>query len=136
MRPQSVVKRITGNTMRDTTWKWTLLAVRALLTLAFVAAVLAKLSGAQIMLDEFGMLKIGQWFCYGIGMIEVVSAILLWVPGLTAIGAGSEVCVMIGALIAHMFVLGMGAFQGVWVLGPLALITLYFNRDHLNRFIG
>ena len=43
---------------------------------------------------------------------------------------------MIGALIAHMFVLGISTFQGVWVLGPLALIILYFNRDQLNRFIG
>ena len=76
--------------MRDTTRKWILLAIRALATLAFVAADLAKLSGARMMLDEFGMLKIGQWFCYGTGMIEVVSAILLWVPGLITIGAGQR----------------------------------------------
>ena len=122
--------------MSDTTKKWILLAIRALLTLAFVAAGLAKLSGAQMMVDEFGMLGLGQWFRYVTGIIEIVSAILLWVPGLTAIGAGLEVCVVVGALIAHIFVLGMGTSQGVWVLGPLALITLYFNRDQLNRFIG
>ena len=63
--------------MRDTTRKWILLASRALVTRAFEAAGLAKLSGAQMMLDECGMLKIGQWFRYVTGIIEVVSAILL-----------------------------------------------------------
>lgn len=113
--------------------KWLLLAIRVLLTLAFVAAGIAKLLGVQMMVDEFGMLGIGQWFRYVTGLIEVVSAILLWVPGLTVFGAALEVCVVAGALVAHIFVLGMGTSQGVWVLGPLVLITFYANRAQLRR---
>lgn len=125
--------RYKGNKMSDATKKWILLAIRAFLTLAFLAAGLAKLAGAQMMVDEFGLLGIGQWFRYATGIIEIGSVILLWVPGRTAYGAALQGCVVVGALIAHIFVLGMGTSQGVWVLGPLALIALYFNRAQIPQ---
>ena len=111
--------------------KIALTVVKVLLTLAFAAAGIAKLIGVQTMVDEFGMLGLGQWFRYVTGIIELGSAILLWLPGMTAIGAGLLVCTMIGALIAHITVLGMGTSAGVFVLGPLAAITLWANRDQL-----
>ena len=119
--------------MTDTTKTYLLLGVKALLTLAFVAAGLAKLAGVQMMVDEFGLLGLGQWFRYVTGIIEIGSAILLWVPGKTAYGAALLCCTMVGALLAHIFVLGMATSVGVFVLGPLAAITLYANRAQLAR---
>ena len=119
--------------MSETTKKWLLLGIKAFLTLAFVAAGLAKLAGVQMMVDEFGLLGLGQWFRYVTGIIEIGSAILLWVPGMAAYGAGLLVCTMIGALVAHMTKLGMGTSAGVFVLGPLAAITLWANKAQLGR---
>ena len=101
--------------------------------MAFVAAGLAKLAGVQMMVDEFGLLGLGQWFRYVTGIIEIGSAMLLWVPGMAAYGAGLLVCTMIGALMAHLTKLGMGTSAGVFVLGPLAAITLWANKAQLQR---
>ncbi len=75
----------------------------------------------------------GQWFRYVTGIIEVGSAILIWVPGHTAYAAGLMVCVTVGALIAHAFILGMATSAGAMLLGVLALLTLYANRAQLQR---
>ncbi|MEO8244640.1 MAG: DoxX family protein [bacterium] len=119
--------------MSDTTKKWLLIGIKAFLTLAFVAAGLAKLAGVQMMVDEFAVVGLGQWFRYVTGLIEIGSAVLLWVPGLAAYGAGLQVCVVLGALVAHLTVLGMATSGGVFVLGPLAAVTLWFNRGQLTR---
>lgn len=119
--------------MSDTTKTRILFGIKALLTLAFVAAGTAKLMGVQMMVDEFEMLGVGQWFRYVTGIIEIGSAILLWVPGMAAYGAGLLVCTMIGALTAHVTVLGMATSGGVFALGPLSAITLWANRGQLKR---
>jgi len=111
--------------------KYVLIGVKVLLTAAFVAAGLAKLSGVQMMVDEFGMLGLGHWFRYATGIIEIGAAVLLWVPGLAAYGAGLLVCTMVGALIAHATVLGMGTSAGVFVLGPLSAFVLWANRGQI-----
>jgi putative oxidoreductase len=85
------------------------------------------------MVDAFGMLGLGQWFRHATGAIELGSAMLFWVPGVAAYGAGLLVCTMIGALIAHATVLGMGTSAGVFVLGPLAALTLWANQGQLSR---
>lgn len=119
--------------MNETTKKWLLLGIKAFLTLAFAAAGIAKLMGVQMLVDEFEVIGFGQWFRYLAGLIELGSAILLWVPGFAAYAAGLLVCTMVGALIAHATRLGMGTSAGVFVLGPLAAITLWVNRAQLKR---
>ena len=119
--------------MNDVTKKWALLAVRVFLTLAFAAAGLAKLMGVQMLVDEFGLIGVGQWFRYVTGILEVGSAVLLWVPGYAAYAAGLMVCIAGGALIAHLFILGMATSPGAILLGVLALLTLYVNRAQLQR---
>lgn len=114
--------------------KYVFFGVKVLLTAAFVAAGLAKLAGVQMLVDEFELLGLGQWFRYVTGVIEVGSAILLWVPGLAAYGAGLLTCTMVGALIAHATVLGMGTSAGVFVLGPLSALTFWINRTQVPVF--
>ena len=119
--------------MSETTKKWVLLGIKAFLTLAFAAAGIAKLAGVQMLVDEFDVIGLGQWFRYATGIIELGSAIVLWVPGFAAYAAGLLVCTMVGALVAHLTKLGMGTSAGVFVLGPLAAITLWVNKDQLTR---
>ena len=119
--------------MSDTTRKYLLLAVRVFLTLAFGAAGIAKLMGVPMMVATFDAVGVGQWFRYVTGIIELGSAIVLWVPGYAAYAAGLLVCTMIGALIAHAAVLGLATAAPAAVLGVLAAVTLYVNRAQLQR---
>ena len=82
--------------------KYAILAIKALLTLAFVAAGLSKLAGVEMMVATFDAIGVGQWFRYVTGIIEVVAPILLWIKGREAIGAALLVVTMIGAVIAHL----------------------------------
>ena len=109
-----------------------LLVIKGLLTLAFVAAGVAKLMGVQMMVDTFDKVGVGQWFRYVTAVIEIGSAILLWLPGRQAIGAGLLVCTMIGATIAHLTVMGPTAVPAI-ILGVLAAIVLYAHREQLSR---
>ena len=119
--------------MSVTTKKWLLLAVRVFLTLAFAAVGLSKLMGVQMLVDEFAKIGVGQWFRYVTGIIEVGAAILIWVPGYTVYAAGLMVCVVAGALVAHLAILGLATSPPAMLLGVLAVITLYANRAQLQR---
>lgn len=103
-------------------------AIAALVSLAFLAAGLAKLAGVEMMVATFEAVGIGQWFRYVTGLIEVGSAILLWVPGLQFIGAALLVATMIGAVLAHLLILGPSAVPAL-VLGLLAAYLAWVHRD-------
>lgn len=118
--------------MNEKTRATILLVIKGLLTLAFLAAGTAKLMGVEMMVQTFDKVGVGQWFRYVTGIIEVGSAILLWVPGMQAIAAGLLVCTMIGAVLAHLFLIGPSAVPAL-VLGVLAATTLYANRGQLSR---
>lgn len=106
------------------------LVIRALLTVAFLAAGSAKLLGAEMMVGTFEAVGVGQWFRYVTGLIEVGGAILLWVPGLQLLGAAALTVTMIGAVLAHLFILGPSALPAL-VLGALAAATTYRFRGQI-----
>lgn len=103
------------------------LLVKALLTLAFVAAGGAKLAGAEMMVATFDAIGAGQWFRYLTGFIEVGGAVLLWVPGLAFIGAGLLAVTMVGAIVAHLAILGPSLVPAL-VLGLLAAYIAWTAR--------
>ena len=117
--------------MNENIKKYGLLAIKILAGLAFLAAGSAKLLGVEMMVGTFEAIGVGQWFRYLTGAIEVVSAILLFVPGKQAYGAALLVCTMIGAVAAHLLVLGPSAVPAL-VLGIFSAIILYAHRDQLS----
>jgi putative oxidoreductase len=110
--------------------KYSLLAIKALLTLAFVAAGAAKLAGAEMMVQTFDAVGVGQWFSYVTGVIEIGGAALLWVRGRQLIGAGLLCSTMIGAVLTHLFILGPSAAPAL-VLGALAAVVAFTYRDQV-----
>lgn len=104
------------------------LALRAFLTLAFGAAGLAKLFGAEMMVATFEAVGVGQWFRYVTGFVEVGAAVLLWVRGYQFLAAGALVVTMIGAVLTHLFILGPPALPAV-VLGAIAAVVSFIYRD-------
>lgn len=111
--------------------KYALLAVKALLTLAFVAAGSAKLIGVDMMVQTFEAIGWGQWFRYLTGIIEVGAAILLWIKGREAIGAFLLTATMIAAVLFHLLVLGPSAVPAL-VLGALAAFVLWQHKGQLS----
>jgi putative oxidoreductase len=72
----------------------------------FLLAGGSKLLGAPAMVALFNSIGIGQWFRYVTGTIEVVGAVLLFVPSLALFGALALAATMVGAIITHLFFVG------------------------------
>ncbi len=115
--------------------KYGLIALKSLIALAFLAAGLAKLAGVEMMVATFDAVGVGQWFRYLTGAIEVSAAVLLFVPGKQAIGAGLLVATMIGAVLAHFLIIGPSAVPAT-VLGFGALAILFAHRDQVAELRG
>ena len=113
--------------------RYAVLGAKALLTLAFLAAGISKLTGAEQMVAVYDAIGVGQWFRYLTGLIEVAGAALLWVRGREAIGAGLLVATMIGAVLAHLLILGPSTVPAL-VLGLLAAFVAWHHRDQLAPY--
>jgi len=111
---------------------WTL---QVLVALAFVAAGSGKLLGTADMIALFQAVGIGQWFRYVTGLLEVLGAVLLLVPGKAALGAVLLACVTAGAVVAHLTVLHTAATVPL-VLFALTGLIAWGRRSQLTRFIG
>ena len=111
------------------------LALRALLTLAFVGAGAAKLAGVDMMVATFDAIGIGQWFRYVTGIIEIGAAVLLWLPRRQVLAAAVLGATMVCAVLAHLFILGPSAIPAV-VLGLICAAVIYLHRDQINETLG
>jgi putative oxidoreductase len=111
---------------------WTL---QVLLALAFVAAGSRKLLGTSDMIALFDAVGVGQWFRYVTGSLEVLGALLLIVPGKTALGAVLLACVMAGAVVVHLTVLHTAATAPLVLFALVALIA-WGRRSQLAGLLG
>ena len=84
----------------------TLWILSGLLALAFLGAGGAKLAGAAAMVEIFNKVGLGQWFRYFTGVLEVAGAIGLLISRYAFYAAILLALVMVGAIIAHLTVLG------------------------------
>ena len=102
--------------------------LRVLLGAAFIGAGGAKLAGVQAMVDMFQKVGLGQWFRIVTGLLEVSGGILLLIPRLTFYGAALLLPVMVGAITAHLTVLG-GNPAPAMILLVLNAVTAWLTRD-------
>lgn len=109
-------------------WRtWTAWTCQILLALAFLAAGGQKLLGTQAMVELFSAIGLGQWFRLLTGILEVTAAILLLIPAAAAFGAALALCIMAGAIAAHLGVIGGSALPAA-VLFCLAAVVLGLRR--------
>lgn len=111
--------------------KYLLLAIKILVSVAFLGAGLSKLAGVEMMVNTYEEIDFGQWFRYLTGVIEVGSVILLWLGSKQVFGAVLLVCTMLGAVLTHYFILGPSAVPAI-VLGLLSAYILYYYRGQLS----
>jgi uncharacterized membrane protein YphA (DoxX/SURF4 family) len=84
----------------------TLWILSGLVALAFIAAGASKLAGAAAMVELFDKVGLGQWFRYFTGLLEVAAAVGLLISRYAFYAAVLLAIVMVGAIIAHVTVLG------------------------------
>jgi uncharacterized membrane protein YphA (DoxX/SURF4 family) len=78
------------------------------LALIFLYEGVDKFSSSRLWLTVFSRIGLGQWFRHATGAIEVAGAILLLVPRATTIAIVLLGCTMVGALVVHVLVIGVG----------------------------
>jgi len=103
----------------------TIWGIQILTGLAFLAAGGSKLSGAQEMVEMFDKLGFGQWFRYVTGSMEVLGALLLLLPRTSAIGGGLLAVVMVGAIGAHLFIIGGSPIAAINLLAMAVTVGWY-----------
>ncbi|MGS1006074.1 DoxX family protein [Achromobacter anxifer] len=79
--------------------------LRILAAVVFLAAGAAKLAGAPAMVQPFEQLGIGQWFRILTGIVELIGGIAVLIPATVFLGGLLLSATMIGALLAHSFVI-------------------------------
>lgn len=111
--------------------KYAILGIKAFLTLAFVAAGVAKFAGVDEVVLSFERIGVGMWFLYLTATIEIFGAVLLWLPGRTAYGAALLTATMVGAAIYHIVFPPIADIVPALVLGVLSAFILWTHRDQL-----
>jgi putative oxidoreductase len=108
--------------------------LQILLALQFAMAGLAKVFGDQAMVEMFDTIGIGQWFRYLVGALEVAGAVGVLIPRLSGLAALGLVCLMVGATLTNLFVLGASPLLPVVLLVVSALVA--WGRRALTRAPG
>src|ERR671917_2029100 len=81
-------------------------ALQVFLALMFAMAGLAKVFGDPAMVEMFATIGVGQWFRYAVGALEISGAVGVLVPRLSGLAALGLACLMAGATLTNLFVLG------------------------------
>lgn len=109
--------------------------LRLLLSIAFLAAGSQKLIGAEMMVQVFDQIGMGQWFRLLTGVVEVGGVLLLWLPGRQVLGALLLGATMVGAVLSHLLILGPSALPAV-VLGLICVGVIYLHKDQLDQLLA
>lgn len=105
--------------------------LQILLAALFLYQGVDKFSERRLWLRVFEDIGFGQWFRYFTGVVEVLGALMLLIPRTTLIAVGLLVCTMIGALLVHVLVIGVGP-QTIFV-GILLVMLSTIGAGRMNR---
>jgi uncharacterized membrane protein YphA (DoxX/SURF4 family) len=92
----------------------------------------SKLAGVAAMVELFDAVGVGQWLRYLTGGIEVLSAVAILVPPLSAFGAAALAVTMVGAIATHLFIIGGSPGVPLLLLSG-ALVVVWARRNQLSR---
>jgi putative oxidoreductase len=101
-----------------------------------------KFTAAPESVYIFTKVGIEPWGRIGSGVVELIAAIILFVPGFSWLGAGLALGVISGALMSHLTVLGIEVQGDGGLLFGLAIVTficsaiILFLDRHRIPFIG
>lgn len=114
------------------------LVLRIAVAIILLQTLFFKFSAHQDSVFIFTKLGLEPWGRIGVGILELISSILLFVPRRIGVGAGLSACLMSGAIIIHFTKIGIEVngdggslfFTSIFTL-ILSLTILVKNRKDL-----
>jgi uncharacterized membrane protein YphA (DoxX/SURF4 family) len=107
--------------MKNTVFIW---IVKLVAVIILVQTLFFKFTGAEESVYIFTKLGIEPFGRIGSGVVELIASILILIPRTTLLGALLAAGTMMGALMSHLFVLGIEVQNDGGTLFTLGLITL------------
>ena len=90
----------------------------------------------------FTQLGVEPWGRIGLGIVELIAIVLLWVPSTTQYGTLAALGLMLGAMASHVFILGIVVLNDGGKLFLLAVISFlaalllaYYQREEIKLLI-
>jgi hypothetical protein len=118
-------------------------ALRLVAAAILLQTLFFKFSGAEESVWIFQQLGIEPWGRLGSGVAELLCAVLLIFPKTAWLGALGGLSVMSGALVSHLFILGIEVKGDGGLLFILALVvficcavTLWLQRGEMKSFFS
>ena len=99
--------------------------LRVVLGALFIMAAGMKLTGQPMMVQEFDVVGLGQWFRVATGLLELVGGVAILIPPVSLAGAVLLLLVDAGAFIAQVGVLHGDIVHTIVIallIGPLAYL--------------
>ncbi len=93
-----------------------------------------KFTAAEESVYIFTKVGMEPWGRIGSGIVELIAAVLLFVPGLTWLGATLSLGVMAGAIMSHLTILGIVVKNDGGLLFALAVIVFVCSGIILYLF--
>jgi uncharacterized membrane protein YphA (DoxX/SURF4 family) len=112
--------------------KWIYTTLRYLSAIILLQTLFFKFSGAPESVFIFSTLGIEPWGRWASGFTELLAAALLIIPTTQAVGALLAIGVMTGAILSHIFVLGIVVQDDGGLLFGLAIVVLLSSLFILN----
>src|SRR5919107_2624650 len=110
-------------TSRRRSVNFALWAIQALLALMFAMSGFAKVGGDAAMVEMFATIGIGQWFRYLVGALEIAGAVGVLVSRLSGLAALGLLCLMAGAILTNVLVLGTSPLVPIVLMVVSALVA-------------
>ncbi|EMM77734.1 DoxX family protein [Leptospira santarosai] len=130
------------STFHSSKKKLLLYCLRTIVALVFLQTLFYKFTGASESVAIFSKLGMEPWGRIGIGILELVASILLFMPGWNWFGSLLGLGLMSGAIFSHLFVIGIeqendGGLLFLLALGNMFLcgLLLWLERDTLTAVL-
>lgn len=107
--------------MKNTAFIW---IIKLIAVIILVQTLFFKFTAAEESVYIFAKLGIEPFGRIGSGIVELIASILILIPRTTLVGALLAAGTMMGALVSHLFVLGIEVQNDGGTLFTLAIITL------------
>lgn len=116
--------------------------LRITVAIILVQTLYFKFSGADESIYIFSALGMEPYGRIGSALIELIAAILILIPSTILLGALIAMSVMIGAILSHIFILGITVKNDGGVLFTLAIIVflccvslIYLNKSKIPNLL-
>ena len=93
----------------------------------FIQSLFFKFTGAQEAIALFTTLGVEPWGRILTGVLELISAVLLFIPAFALYGAMLAALILLGAIVAHVTILGIVSNNDGGLLFGMAVVALLLS---------